>query len=168
MKPYLLISATISIIAQSVLATGTGTGIELPAAMNKQPMAEELMEVDRAFNARAQEVGVPAAFVEFAAEDAVMYRNGRDPVVGKEAIARLLAGEEATILIWKPLTADIAASGDLGYTRGSFVLAQPPGGDDSAPGGKLEGYYVSIWKKQADGSWKWVFDSGIISKPPQS
>jgi ketosteroid isomerase-like protein len=135
------------------------------ASMKSDP-STVLLEVDRAFNRRAQEVGVPAAFVEFAAEDAVMYRNGMDPIIGKEAIAKLLAPEGASILIWKPQTADIAESGDLGYTRGSFTLTTAPSADGTPGQGPFEGYYVSIWKKQPDGSWKWVFDNGIISKQP--
>ena len=126
-----------------------------------------LLTVDRRFNARAQEVGVPAAFIEFAAEDAVMYRNGMEPVVGREAIRELLEMDPDASLVWEPLTADIAASADLGYTRGRFTYMTAPGPDGTPPKGPYMGYYVSIWKKQADGSWKWVFDSGIISKLPK-
>ena len=95
-----------------------------------------------------------------------MYRNGMEPVIGREAIAALMAPEAGVSLVWEPLTADIAESGDLGYTRGRFVLHTAPGADGSPPKGPFEGYYCSIWKKQADGSWKWVFDGGIISKTP--
>lgn len=126
----------------------------------------ELMVVDRAFSARAQEVGVQQAFVEFAAEDAVMYRNGSEPIMGKEAIDKVLAAEGNPTLIWEPLTCDLAESGDLGYTRGSFTLTAPPSPDGKPGQGSYKGYYVSIWKKQKDGSWKWVFDSGVISQIP--
>jgi ketosteroid isomerase-like protein len=126
----------------------------------------ELMLADQAFNARAQEVGVPQAFVEFAADDAVMYRNGSEPIMGKDAIAKLLAGEENTSLVWEPITCDIADSGDLGYTRGSFTMHTAPTPDGQPGQGPYKGYYVSIWKKQKDGTWKWVFDSGVISQIP--
>jgi ketosteroid isomerase-like protein len=153
------------LLFQPLLAEEQIPSKERSASMKPDPSAI-LLEVDRAFNRRAQEVGVPAAFVEFAAEDAVIYRNGMDPIVGKEAIAKLLAPEGASILIWQPLTADIAESGDLGYTRGSFTLTTGPSADGTPGKGPFEGYYVSIWKIQSDGSWKWVFDNGIISKQP--
>jgi ketosteroid isomerase-like protein len=153
------------LLFQPLLAEEQIPSRERSASMKPDPSAI-LLEVDRAFNRRAQEVGVPAAFVEFAAEDAVIYRNGMDPIVGKEAIAKLLAPEGASILIWQPLTADIAESGDLGYTRGSFTLTTGPSADGTPGKGPFEGYYVSIWKIQSDGSWKWVFDNGIISKQP--
>ena len=153
------------LLFQPLFAEKQITVKERLASMKFDP-STVLLEVDRAFNRRAQEVGVPVAFVEFAAEDAVMYRNGMDPIVGREAIAKVLAPEAASILIWKPLTADIAESGDLGYTRGSFTLTTGPSADGTPGKGPFEGYYVSIWKKQPDGSWKWVFDNGIISKQP--
>jgi len=134
--------------------------------MESPSSAATLLAVDQAFSDRATESDIPTAFLEYAADDAVMYRNGMDPVVGKEAIAALLAGESGASLVWKPLNADIAASGDLGYTRGSFTYFTAPGEDGSPPKGPYQGYYVSIWKRQADGSWKWVFDSGVTTKLP--
>ncbi|NDV62877.1 hypothetical protein G0Q06_10480 [Puniceicoccales bacterium CK1056] len=133
-------------------------------AMTESDPASILLTVDSAFSARAREVGVPTAFVEFAAEDAVIYRNGMEPIVGRKAIAKLLGPEEGVSLIWKPLTADMAASGDLGYTLGSFTYKSPPVSGESNNAGHYTGSYVTIWKKQPDGSWKWVFDSGVISK----
>lgn len=139
--------------------------IEMTPPENTSDASCELMAVDRAFSARAQQIGVPGAFVEFAADDAVMYRNGMEPIIGKEAIAKLLEPEGNASLVWEPLTCDMAASGDLGYTRGSFVLNVPASGDKPAQG-PYKGYYVSIWKKQPDGSWKWVMDTGIVSQVP--
>ena len=55
---------------------------------------------------------------------------------------------------WKPKGGTIAQSGELGYTYGLYVLK--PAGKDTT----LYGTYVSIWKKQTDGSWKFVLDSG--------
>jgi len=128
--------------------------------------ASILIKTDLAFSDRAQEIGVPAAFLEFAADDAVMYRNGMDPITGKEAIRKVMEKDPPATLVWKPETADIAESGDLGYTRGHFVYTPKPGPDGKAGMEPFEGSYVSIWKKQADGTWKWVFDSGITSKSP--
>ena len=152
------------------LAPGTltpGENADKPASMDDH--LQSLLAVDQAFSDRAQKIGVPAAFLEFATDDAVMYRNGREPIVGKEAIATVMAPEEGVSLVWKPLTADVSASGDLGYTRGSFVFYTAAGPEGTPRQGPYEGYYVSIWKRQPDGTWKWAFDSGIISKmpPPQ-
>jgi len=59
--------------------------------------------------------------------------------------------------------ADMAASGDLGYTYGTYVFTS------KNKEGKLVasyGKYTSIWKKQKDGQWKVVVDMGNSSPEP--
>ena len=66
-------------------------------------------------------------------------------------------------LTWSPVGADIAASGDLGYTWGTFEFhSKDKDGKDVVDQGK----YMSVWKKQADGSWKVAVDMGNASKRP--
>jgi len=159
------------ILALAALVHAAAAGETTPSPtrpMDADAAKSQLLEVDRAFNARAQATDVPTAFLEFADQDAVMYRNGMEPVVGKAAIAELLEGEAGVTLVWEPQTAEIAASGDLGYTRGCFTFHTAPGEEGAPAKGPYQGYYISIWKRQADGSWKWVFDSGIISRLPSN
>jgi ketosteroid isomerase-like protein len=96
------------------------------------------------------------AFIEDAADYAVLLQKGIMPMVGKATIARAFGDLSDTgfVLTWEPLYADISRSGDMGYTYGlykSFIKA-----DSSVSRGK----YVTIWKKQPDGSWKYVLDGG--------
>ena len=64
--------------------------------------------------------------------------------------------EEATgVLTWEPDFADVAKSGDLGYTWGRYTYTS----FDSTESPSC-GFYVTIWKKQLDGSWRFVFDAG--------
>ena len=60
----------------------------------------------------------------------------------------------------KPSKAEIAESGDLGYTLGKYEYTEKTTDGEET---KSNGYYVSIWKKNKDGSWKYVFDSGITA-----
>ncbi len=119
--------------------------------------AQDLLAVDRAFNDFAQEHGTGAAFLAFCAPDAVMLRIGRDPAIGAGGIAAAFAGREGEkTLTWTPVRAEIAASGDLGYTFGSWSI---PGQDRA-----VHGVYVSIWKRQPDGTWRWVLDGGALTE----
>ena len=60
-------------------------------------------------------------------------------------------------LTWKPLYADIAQSGELGYTYGIYEFkAMDPEGKPIMGNGT----YVSIWKKDQFGNWKLVLDTG--------
>ena len=114
------------------------------------------METDRKFSERSTEVGMKKAFLDFADDTAVLLQRNSMPVVGKHAIMKSFGGfsDTGVVLTWEPLAGDIARSGDLGYTYGLYTLLVKT--DSSISRGK----YVSIWKKQADGTWKFVLDGG--------
>jgi ketosteroid isomerase-like protein len=126
-----------------------------------KPNKEQLLEVDRKFSATSVEKGFNNAFIEFAHPDAVLLRENTMPIVGKESIVRLFENTDTTGVnfTWEPLAGDIAASGELGYTYGVYSFTK-----DSIT---KKGTYVSIWKKDAAGNWKFVLDSGNegIEKP---
>jgi ketosteroid isomerase-like protein len=104
---------------------------------------------------------MPAAFLAYAAPDAVMLSQSGAAIKGWESLRDLLSGRPggATTLVWTPLYADIAESGELGYTYGaSHLSGTGPNGEPI----EARGHYVSVWKRQLDGSWKWVLDSGAM------
>jgi ketosteroid isomerase-like protein len=77
---------------------------------------------------------------------------------GPEAIRALFAGfyaMPAMTLQWSPVDVEAARSGDLAYSRGSYELHfNDPKGTPVVDHGK----YATIWRKQADGSWKVAVD----------
>jgi ketosteroid isomerase-like protein len=57
--------------------------------------------------------------------------------------------------VWEPTASGLAPAGDLGWTVGEWTWsANDPGG------GEARGSYVTVWRRQADGSWKVLFDTG--------
>ena len=115
----------------------------------------KMMDTDRAFSKLSEEKGMKQAFLEYIDSNGVLLRPNRLPLLGADAIDYLIQqNDSAFTLKWEPKTAIVARSGDLGYTYGIYVLK--PGGKDTL----LYGNYVSIWKKGADGKWKFVLDSG--------
>jgi len=119
-----------------------------------KPDVKQLFEVDRQFSDAASEIGFNKAFIEYAHPDAVLLRENSMPITGKNEITRLFQESDTTGIdfSWEPLASDIAASGDMGYTYGIYIL-------------KIDtiterGTYVSIWKKDENGNWKYVLDSG--------
>lgn len=110
--------------------------------------ADEVVAAERLFAATAKEKGVASAFRTFAADDATLFIP--DPRPGKKLLDA--APDRPGTLEWFPVYAGIAASGDLGFTTGPFVAA---GGKN-----KRYGQYFTIWRKQADGNWRWVIDHG--------
>jgi ketosteroid isomerase-like protein len=108
----------------------------------------EVVEAERAFARAAQTDGVNAAFLRYSAPDGIVFQPG--PALAK---ATLTARPIPPIpLNWWPVYAGIAASGDLGFTTGPYVAGS---GDR-----KGNGWYFTVWRRQADGRWLWVLDHG--------
>ena len=112
-----------------------------------------MVEAERKFFQTGQEKGTRAAFLEFLAPDAIVFRPG--PVNGQEVWSK--RQETGLDLVWEPSFAAIARSGDFGYDTGPSKWRA----------NKLEkkftgfGHFVSIWRKEKDGSWKVALDCGI-------
>jgi ketosteroid isomerase-like protein len=127
-----------------------------------EPVAAEaarvMVESERKFYQTGQEKGTRAAFLAFLADDGVVFRPG--PVNGKEAWGK--RPETGLDLIWEPTFAAIARSADFGYTTGPAKWRASKK-DEKFLG---HGQFVSIWKKQKDGSWKVALDCGIENPEP--
>jgi ketosteroid isomerase-like protein len=126
------------------------------ADLNKEK--KTLMETDRLFAKASEDKGFAGAFAQFTADEARIFQNKLMPIVGKEAIVKFLTENVKGTITWEPYFVEMSASGDLGYTLGKSQSLRT-----SASGKKTVsyGHYVTIWKKQSDGSWKVVFDTGI-------
>jgi ketosteroid isomerase-like protein len=88
-----------------------------------------------------------------------------DPIAtGKAAISKLIAGDFSFgDLTWQVDKAGVSKSGDLGYTSGSYKFSfKDPSGKPATDKGK----YLTVWKKQADSSWKVLFDMFNTDLPP--
>ena len=65
-------------------------------------------------------------------------------------------------LEWRATSAQVAEAGDMGYTIGTYELTVGQDGASMVTVGK----YVTLWKKQADGSWNVVVDCFNADGPP--
>jgi ketosteroid isomerase-like protein len=109
--------------------------------------------------------GYDAAMPYFADDGALLPRGG-GIVTGKVNIRKEMGElEPGETLEWTPVKADIAASGDLGYTYGTSVFTEKSKDGKSV---RRYGKYVTIWKKQKDGNWKIVLDMGSPRPAPTS
>ncbi len=114
----------------------------------------EVLAVDRAFAAKAAADGVPAAFNEYAAQDAIMVSTTRISN-GRAGVAeRFQSWPEGARLEWAPETARVSARGDMAWTWGNSVYIAPDGARDT-------GRYISIWTRDYDGDWRFAFDGAL-------
>ncbi|MFZ0745911.1 MAG: SgcJ/EcaC family oxidoreductase [Terracidiphilus sp.] len=113
----------------------------------------------------ARDAGKIAAYY---ADDAVLMTPGSEATSGKDAIAssmkEVFAKDPAFSLQFKTSKVDVAKSGDVGYSWGTYQLTM------SNPAGKGtvndHGSYVTVYRKEADGSWKAVEDIATTAVPP--
>jgi uncharacterized protein (TIGR02246 family) len=93
------------------------------------------------------------------AADAAAIHPGENPIEGSEAIAEFygrMVGDPAFAMDFTNVKTAVAASGDLAYTRGTYrVTYTDPGSRQPVT---QAGNYVTVFKKQTDGSWKIVED----------
>src|SRR5256714_895333 len=112
-----------------------------------------LVQMEHDFAKAAATRGTRDAFLEFLADDGIIFQPG--PVNGKKFWTE--RQPRKGLLSWEPIFADVSRAGDLGYTTGPWEFR--PNGPEDQP--VAFGQYFTIWKKQSDGSWKAVLDRGV-------
>ena len=119
---------------------------------------QEIMDAEKAFNDMAQEEGLDKAFEYYAAPDGVLRRRHKI-VKGKTAIRQWYEEDMRPneTLTWQPTFIDVSNSGDLAYTYGDFVFTYPHP-DSAGVMKENKGIFHTVWKRQADGSWRYVWD----------
>jgi ketosteroid isomerase-like protein len=126
---------------------------------------EEMMAADRALAKMSLEKGAHAAFLAYMTDDVRLYDGEHPPIIGKKAVEAYYAKNpdpKGSKLDWKPIEADTSAAGDFGYTRGTWVFTAK---DEKGKDVNVTGYYVTGWKRQADGTYKFNLDIGGADKP---
>lgn len=127
----------------------------------------ELLATDRAFCQRSLAAGMKVAFVEYADSSVIKMDDGQLAVRGLDSLKSRWAAprpDGPSPLFWEPQHAEVSASGDIGFTFGYWRFpATTTTGTDTL----YYGNYVSIWKRQSDGSWKYVLDTGTNTPKPE-
>lgn len=128
-----------------------------------QSALHDMVKTEQAFSKMAADTNTRDAFLAFIADDGLLFRPGA--VNGKKWMLEHPVPpptDKKPLLAWQPAYAGMAASGDMGFTTGPWEAKADV--NDAKPQGY--GHFVTVWKKQADGSWKFVVDLGISH--PQS
>ena len=127
----------------------------------------ELTEADAAFSARAAEAGAGPAFREYAEPHALaLLAAGRGMIWGDSAIGAYFAAAipASDRLTWTPRVAELAPSGDLGFTIGDATYrAAAAGGAVALSFTK----YLTVWRRQPDGRWRYAADGGNAQPGPE-
>ncbi len=128
-------------------------GCATPPPVDPDAERSALMDADRAWaEAYAASDDPAGTFVGQMVDNAVLLPPDAPLAEGKEAIRAVIEMLEALpgfTVTWSPVVADVGSGGDLGYTRGTYRITM-----DGADGPvTIDGKYLTVWKKQADGRW---------------
>ncbi len=126
----------------------------LLAAVTAAPAPARLpmsaIDAERAFAADAQKSGQWSAFRKWAAPDALMFTpqptRAQDFLRGRK--------NPAVSVFWWPGRSYVSCDGTVAINTGPWVRDF----------GKTVGYFTTVWMRQRDGGWKWVYDAGDEEK----
>jgi hypothetical protein len=118
--------------------------------------ADKLLETDRKFAARSLEIGAADAFKENWDVQGMRLMSSGEPVIGPDKVRASLASGAPMILSWEPRYAEVFAPGDWGWSWGEWQAHEPGAGGRRVG----QGRYITLWKKQPDGTWKVRMDTG--------
>lgn len=126
--------------------------------------SDALLNADRAMATQSRAIGFGPALAKTMGADARKFDRGSPPAIGRESILAVLAKYDSDLqLDWTPDEAVVAKSGELGYTWGHFVAKS------HNKKGELEtdyGVYMDVWRRDDDGTWRWIADMGVATPPP--
>jgi hypothetical protein len=133
-------------VAAGVIAAVAVAAAGAHAAVDPAPV----VAAERAFAADGLALGVQASFFKHSAPEGIVFAP--EPRLARAVYSQ--PQPKGPPLEWWPLWAGISRSGDLGFTTGPYAFD-----------GARRGYYFTVWAKQPDGSWKWLYDGGPPSDP---
>jgi ketosteroid isomerase-like protein len=147
------------ILAVALLLGGAG----LSAAPDKAQLRKELAAMEDAFCAMVKEKGVLAAFTHFAAPDVAFLNPDPRKWRGYDAVRERMGADRPGVSItWSAYFTDVSDDGTLGYNYGRYDWRSP-----GADGRDVShtGWFLTIWKRQPDGTWRYVMDNGTPDQP---
>ena len=131
--------------------------------IQKKQLSEEersLVKTELAFSKSAGDNGIANAFYRFMDDNGIVL-SGSGLLLNKKSYQKLMSQKPRrgwkNKFQWKPIFTRVSDSGDLGYNFGpyEYTITNPEGENQS-----FFGYFITVWKKQLNGNWKFVFDGG--------
>ncbi|MHB8579352.1 MAG: YybH family protein [Ignavibacteriaceae bacterium] len=135
----------------------------IPEEMSRQ----SLIKADKDFYLASTKYGTGRAFIDFADDSVILLRQQQFPIIGKIELEKHYLNHEndKTSLQWEPTKAEVSPDGKLGFTIGDWIYSSI---DKTGHQIKQYGNYITIWKKQSNGQWKYIADGGNSTPKPNN
>lgn len=147
-----------SIVSMGVAAALLAGCDSKPRKADSAASEQQILAQEEAWN-RAYAKRDAEALAGFFADDGAMASPGEQLVRGKDSIRRAseeFAKDPNLNVTFRSNRVQVAQSGDLAYSRGQYMFTSTDPATDQPESSR--GHYLTVWKKQADGSWKAVED----------
>lgn len=124
--------------------------------INKEEIKKEIYNTEKEFEKMAASKGVAEAFYYYADENATILRENI-LIKGKENIKNYYSKQDLkkAVVNWTPDFVSISECGTLGYTYGKYVWKIVKENGELV---QYKGVFHTVWKKQKDNTWKYVWD----------
>jgi ketosteroid isomerase-like protein len=171
MKMMKVLLSPVAVLLVACALGGRGSSAQskrVPTQLPPLPLREKrfpsalapVVEAEHNFAQHSIDHGMKPAFLAYAAPEGVIV-NRSGPVNAIETWSKREPAPTG-LLTWWPTYADVSRAGDMGWTTGPFEFREKA--TDEKPDGT--GHFFTVWRKQQDGSWKWVLDLGIQHPAP--
>ena len=123
----------------------------------RQKAVEEIKQAEKDFDKMATEKGIAEAFWFYADSNATIKRQNDTLIHGKDAIRNFYSAPAFSnaSVTWAPDFTSASEGGDFGYTYGKYTWQSK---DSTGKVNEHKGIFHTVWKKQTDGTWKYVWD----------
>jgi uncharacterized protein (TIGR02246 family) len=165
---YLLL---ITVLALGVVLSACAYPVPAPAGAEEANAAEDVEAVTAAINeiwdqyASSLNAGDVDRYMALWADEAMQLPPGSPPVVGKETLRAGLESEVDSVTFdMKINNEEVHVAGDLAVARGTYMATVTP--KDGSEEIFIDGKYMTLLKRQPDGSWKIYPDIYNSNVPP--
>ncbi len=124
---------------------------------NISEIANEVYDTEKSFEKMCADSGISAAFVTFADSNAVILRGNDSIISGKVGIRHFYEDEKYknAQVLWTADKVNVSDDGTMAWTYGKYVWKVTK---QDGTVNQFRGVFHTVWKKQTDGSWKYVWD----------
>lgn len=152
-RPYRTLLSLVAAIAITLSLASCNSG----NCTDKEALRKQITETEKAFEKMAADSGIANAFYYYAAENAVIKRGNDSLIHGRETIKNFYSKPSPgkRKVTWNPDFVDVSDDGTMAYTYGSYLWVITP---DSGAVQEYRGVFNTIWQRQVDGKWKYVWD----------
>jgi ketosteroid isomerase-like protein len=141
-----------SLIIANICFLLVSCDLSFPKKDERLDALNDMQQTDADFADMAREQGYQKAFLAFTEDEAVLLRDNFLPIIGADAVQYIININDSSFrMTWEPHGGDVSGAGDMGFTFGVYEM--------QTDAERQSGTYVTIWRKQKDGTWKYILNA---------